>query len=157
MNQNLATLNLTDSQIAEIDTAINSLENAFAGLISLQPIAKKRTLPMGDKSEAFCRQSLRILSENPQVVPPNMDVADALRDLATRDLLKPWMIRLTRLTGKLDDTAFALGCDVMQVATQGYALLKVVGKGQGLDEVRKDLGTRFAKRRRATVEEKKAA
>lgn len=157
MNQNLATFTLTESQSAAIDAAISSLETAFTGLISMDPSAKKRSLAMGNKSEAFCRRALQILSENPQVVPPNLDVADAIGDLKARDQLKPWMIRLSRLTMKLSDTDFALGSDVMQVATQGYALLKVVGRSEGLEEFRKDLGTRFNKGRRAANDEKKAA
>ena len=48
----------------------------------------------------------------------------------------------------LDDTEFALGSDALQAANQGYALLKVVGKAQGLDGVRKDLSARFVRRRR---------
>jgi hypothetical protein len=33
----------------------------------------------------------------------------------------------------------------MSVALQGYALLKVSGKNQGLEGLRKELGARFAK------------
>ena len=66
----------------------------------------------------------------------------------TLDQLRPRAIRLSRLMSRLADTDFALGSDVRQTATLGYALLKVVGRAQGIDEVRKDLGTRFSKRRR---------
>lgn len=86
-----------------------------------------------------------------------MDVADAVNDLKTLDQLRPRAIRLSRLMSRLSDTDFALGSDVMHTATQGYALLKVVGRAQGLEEIRKDLGARFVKRRRAPVEEAKAA
>ena len=44
--QNLATLNLTDTQIAAIDAALASLETALAGLIALSPTAKKRAMFM---------------------------------------------------------------------------------------------------------------
>ena len=157
MNQNLATLNLTDSQIASIDAALSQLETALSGLVSIDPSTKSRAFPMGDKSEAFCRQALRVLSENPQVVSPNLDVADAMRDLEAHDRLKPRSIRLGKLMSKMDDTEFALGADVMQVATQGYALLKVVGRSEGLHDFRKQLGTRFNKTRRAANREKSAA
>ena len=90
-----------------------------------------------------------MLGENPKLVPATMDVAEAQRDLEMRDRLRPRAIRLSQLMARMDDTDFALGSDAMQVATQGYALLKVVGKAQGLDEVRKDLGVRFAKTRKA--------
>ena len=44
----------------------------------------------------------------------------------------------------------------MQVASQGYALLKVSGRNQGLEGLRKDLGTRFAKSPRQVVVAEKA-
>lgn len=157
MMQNLVTLNLSESQLQAVDAALKELETQLAGLVALAPGVRKRARPMGDKSEAFCRQALRVLGENPKLVPATMDVAEAQRDLDMRDRLRPRAIRMARLMARMDDTDFALGSDAMLVATQGYALLKVVGKGQGLDEVCRDLGTRFAKRRRATVEEKKAA
>jgi hypothetical protein len=43
------------------------------------------------------------------------------------------------------DTELALGSDVMATSLQAYALIKVVGKNQGLEALRKDLGTRFVK------------
>lgn len=57
----------------------------------------------------------------------------------------------------MDDTAFLLGSDAMNVATKGYSLLAVVGRAEGLGGFRKELGTRFAKTRRAANEEKNAA
>lgn len=157
MQQNVVSLNLSETQLVAVDAALTELEAQLAGPVALPPGTKKRMQPMGEKSEAFCRQALRVQKENPQVVPPNLDVADAVQDLKTLDQLRPRAIRLSRLMSRLADTDFALGSDVMQTATQGYALLKVVGRAQGLDEVRKDLGARFIKRRRQPVEETKAA
>lgn len=147
--QNLVSMNLSESQLNAVDAALTELETQLAELSSLAVGAKKRLLPLGEKSEAFCRQTLRVLSKNPQVVPPNLDVSGAVRQMETRDQLRARTVRLSRLMSRIDDTDFMLGSDVMQVATQGYALLKVVGKSQGLDEVRKDLGVRFAKTRKA--------
>lgn len=155
--QNLVSLNLSETQLAAVDSALLELETQLAGLVALPPGSKRRYQNMGDKSEAFCRQTLRVLSENPQLVPPSLEVAEAQRDMATLDQLRQRAVRLSRLMSRLEDTNFALGSDVMQVATQGYALLKVVGKAQGLEEVRKELAVRFIKRRKAPAEEKKAA
>lgn len=157
MQQNVVTLNLSESQLVAVDAALTELEIQLTGLVALSPATKKRMQPMGEKSEAFCRQALRVLNENPQVVPPSLDVTDAVNDLKTLDQLRPRAIRLSRLMSRLADTDFALGSDVMQTATQGYALLKLIGRAQGLDEVRKGLGTRFIKRRRQPEEEVKAA
>ena len=44
----------------------------------------------------------------------------------------------------------ALGSDAMVTALEGYALLKVLGKGSGLDALRKDMSVRFTRKARAT-------
>ena len=56
-----------------------------------------------------------------------------------------------------NDTDFALGSDAMAVAVQGYGLLKQVGRSEGLEPMRKALGSRFRKSRRSAAEEKKVA
>ena len=48
-----------------MDAASTELEAQLAGLVALSPGTKKRIQPMGEKSEAFCRQALRVLNENP--------------------------------------------------------------------------------------------
>src|SRR3546814_18401271 len=100
---------------------------------------------MGDKSEAFGRQVLTIRAQNPQIGPPGLGLADAQSDLATLDQLRPILSRLQRLTERASDSDVALGSGVMTVALQGYALLKVAGRHQGLEGLRKEPGARFAK------------
>jgi hypothetical protein len=49
------------------------------------------------------------------------------------------------LSQRGDDTQMAVGSDLMTNALEGYAVLKVTGKGQGVDDLRKMLATRFAR------------
>ncbi|MBT9161434.1 MAG: hypothetical protein DDT26_02740 [Dehalococcoidia bacterium] len=78
--------------------------------------------------------------------------------------LRPLLERLQRLTARVDDTVAALGSDVMDlalegyadVALEGYALVKVSGRAQGLDELRRELGSRFAKTRRKELTPREA-
>ena len=44
--------------------------------------------------------------------------------------------------GRLDDSEMALGSDVMAGALHGYGLLKMLGKGSGLDVLKQDMGAR---------------
>jgi hypothetical protein len=155
--QNLATLNLSQEQFALIDQALTQLEEQMSSLQAFTPADKARMVKLGDRSEAFCRQSLQMLADNPQIIPPNIDVADAVNDLQSRDRLLPRLNRLERLLQRGNDTAMALGGDAMSVAIQGYGLLKLVGRSEGLDVLRRDLGNRFSKSRRAGSEEMKAA
>ena len=46
------------------------------------------------------------------------------------------------------DSEMALGSDLMVASLEGYALLKVAGRGEGLDALRQSLGARFDRKRR---------
>jgi len=147
--QNLISLNLSAQDTTDIDAALDTLRRVFAPLIALQPAQRRELYKMGDKSEVFCRQTLSLLADNPQIVPPNLGVAEAQADLVALDLLRPRLMRLRQLMERADDTEMALGSDIIGVALEGYALLKVSGKGEALKGARKELSARFAKGARA--------
>ena len=149
MSQNIVSLVLTDAQIKAATDSLTALEGALGGLISLDAEDRRRLTKMGQKSEVFCRQALSVLTQNPQIVPPSLHVADAQADLLALDRLRPVLDRLQKLAERGSDTEIALGSDAMDVALEGYGLLKVSGKNQGLDGLRKELSSRWAKTRRA--------
>jgi hypothetical protein len=145
MGQNLLSLQLSPEQLTAIDTALPTVESSLSGLIALTPDQRRALTKMGPKSEAFCRQTLTVLSQNPQVIPPSVNLAEAQADLVALDALRPRLARLARLSERADDTDAALGSDVMAFALEGYALLKFAGKNQGLEGLRKELSARFAR------------
>lgn len=153
MSQNLVTLSLSDAQLQAIDQALTDLEAQLTELVALGRDRRRGLARMGVKSEAFCRQTLSVLALNPQIVPPSLNLADAQSDLVALDRLRPRLLRLKRVTERASDTEVALGSDVMTCALQGYALLKVAGKNQGLEGLRKSLGKRFKVVRTAEEEE----
>jgi hypothetical protein len=149
MSQNLLSLQFDAAQLAQVDAALTALEDALAGLIALTPDQRRGLVRMGQKSEAFCRQTITVLGQNPQVIPPSLSLAEAQADLSTIDALRPRLTRLQRLTERAEATDEALGSDVMSFALEGYALLKLSGKNQGLEGLRRELSGRFAKGGRA--------
>ena len=149
MSQNLVSLDITDAQVATALDALTALEGALTGLISLDNEERRSLAKMGQKSEFFCRQALSVLAQNPQIIPPSLGLADAQADLRALDQLRPVLDRLQRLAERGSDTETALGSDAMDVAREGYALLKVSGRQQGLDAARKELSSRWAKARRS--------
>ena len=152
MTQNLATLKLTAEKLTAVDAALTELETQLAGLTTLSLSTKRSARRMGPKSEAFCRQTLRVLEQNPQIVPPNVVLADALEDLEAIEQLRPRMVRLARLSERAADTNTALGMDVMAMALQGYRLLQFSGRAEGLEALREELGARFSKSSRRAAE-----
>ncbi len=149
MSQNLLSLQFDAAQLAQVDAALTALENALEGLIALTPEQRRGLVRMGQKSEAFCRQTITVLAQNPQVIPPSLSLTEAQADLSTIDALRPRLARLQRLTERSEATDEALGSDVMSFALEGYALLKLSGKNQGLEGLRRELSGRFAKGSRA--------
>lgn len=152
MSQNVISLTLSEQQLSQASQALDALEQALASLVSLKVEDRRRLNKMGQKSEVFCRQALKVLGQNPHVVPSSLDLAGAQADLLALDQLGPLLDRVQRLAERGRDTEMALGSDVMDVALEGYSLLKVSGKQQGLDGLRAELATRWAKPRRAEAE-----
>lgn len=152
MGQNLISLALTEQQWNAIDGALSVLEEQLIKLMALQPSQRRMLIKMGDKSEAFCRQTLVVLEQNPQIVPPSLDVQEAKRDLTLIDDFRPRMVRLQRLAARATDTQTALGSDLMAFALEGYSLLKLSGKNQGLEELRRHLSARFNRGPRPSTE-----
>lgn len=149
MSQNIIDITLDGGQLAELDATIAALQTGLQGLIALTPEERRQLNKMGDKSEAFCRQAVDVFSENPNVLPRNFDLDAFRRDLATLDALRPRLMRLARLSERGDDTLTALGSDLMTNALEGYAVLKVAGRGAGLDGLRRMLSARFSRGPRA--------
>ncbi len=155
MSQATLSLSFTDDQAIAIDAALNELEAQFAALVAMPAGERRRLMKMGDKSEAFCRQTLSLLDQNRQLVPQSMGLTDVQQSLDALDWMRPRMQRLIRLGERLSNTDTVVGATIMQASLQGYALLKVTGRHQGLEGLRETLGARFS--RRPKVPEAKAA
>ena len=144
MSQNRISLSVSAEQLAAISAAIDTLETQLAGLIELSVDDRRKLVKMGDKSEAFCRQTLIVLDQNRQMIPPSLDLARAEDDLRTLDQLRPVFARLRQLVGRADDSEMAIGSDILSTALDGYALAKVFGKGSGLDTLREAMSARVS-------------
>lgn len=150
MTQNLIDFELSIEALAEIDAAIVRLESQLVLLRALDPEVRRNLIKMGDKSEAFCRQALVAFTQNQDVLPRNFDVAAYQRDLAALDALRPLRVRLERLLERMTDTETGLGSDLMAASLEGYAVLKVSGRGEGLQAMRRMLSARFSRGRRSS-------
>jgi len=147
MSQNIVDIIFDEAALTDIDGALTTLDVRFAGLVALDPVKRRRLHKMGDKSEAFCRLAVDVLTGNPQILPANFELAALQRDVAALDALRQRTVRVMRLYQRMLDTEMALGSDMMSNAVEGYAFLKVAGKSAGLDGLRKQLAVRFKSKR----------
>lgn len=146
MNQNLVSIEFSPAELDAIDGALAVLEAKLDRLIVLSPEQRHQALKMGDKSEAFCRQTEMVLRQNPGMVPGDFSLEEYRLDLAALDALRPRLQRLRTLTDRADDTELALGSDIMSASYDGYALAKVGGKGTALDTLKEAMQTRLSRK-----------
>ncbi len=145
MSQNLISLTVSEEQQSAALAGLAQIEAALPGLLSLDADERRRLTYMGDKSEVFTRQTLRVLEQNPQIVPPSLGLAEAQADLLALDRLRPVLERVQRLVAQLEDTSNALGSDAMATALEGYGQIKLSGPAHGLEELRREIGGRWAR------------
>lgn len=142
MPQNLISLDITPDAIAKVDEAIETLEAFTASFITLTAQQKKDLFKMGDKSVLFCQQTEMVLAQNLDVLPPTFDFEEMKTDLADHTALEPRILRIREVLNKMEDTQMALGSDVMVAASEGYSLMKLFGKAEGLTELQQAMRVR---------------
>lgn len=152
MSQNLIDLSLDAERLGRLDAALAAVEAELAGMAALGPDQIRELTKMGAKSEAFVRQATVAFGENPGVLPRNFDLEGFQRDLATLDALRPRLKRLTRIHERMSGTEIALGSDLMNAALEGYAVLKVSGKGEGMEALKRLLSQRFSRSPRSLAD-----
>lgn len=144
MGQNLASVHYTDEQWAPVDGAIDALAAGVRNMmVALGANARRRIVKMGDGSEAFCRKAADVAADNLGVMPRNFDLDEFRRDLATHDALNQRIVRVTQLLEQMRNTEMAFGSDAMVAALEAYSFLKN-SEGDGVEELRRALGERFA-------------
>jgi hypothetical protein len=144
--QNLVSIAFSDDELAQMDGALNVLRLLFGRMITLQNEERRELSKLGPKSHAFCDQSLAVARANPQIIPPSIDLTEAMADKRALDQLRPRILVLRQLLERADDTEMALGSDLMSVARDCYNLLEVAGKDAALKAARRELSARYRRR-----------
>ena len=148
MPQNLVSLDISADDLAAMDQAIATLETLTKPFITLSADDKSGLVKMGDKSVAFCQQTVQVLDQNKDILPPTFDFEEMEDDLAAYAALQSRVLRIREVLAKMDDTQTALGSDVMVAASEGYALMKLFGKAEGLSALKQAMRVRRPGRRR---------
>ena len=149
MTQNVISLVFSDADLAAIDGALALLEEKFAALVTLTNDEKRALSKMGTRGETFIRDTLVAMEQNPSLIPPTINLAEARIDLVALDVLRPRVARLNRLVKRGNDTMVAIGSDLDAVSRLGYKLVDTFGPELGLEELRRSLSARYARKRRA--------
>ena len=150
MSDNRISMVVSPEQKQAVLAAVAQARSALPGLLTLAPGELPGLHRFGAGNEIFGRGVVRALQAHPGIVPPNLDVAAVQADLDALDALRPLRDAVALLHAQLDDTAALLAHDVMDFAYEGYQLLKLSGNSSnGLDELRRELGAQFKRRRQS--------
>ena len=127
-------------EVLGVEDGLDGLLPETVGTVRrLTPDEVRRIVKMGDQTEQFCRQTALVLEQNQHVLPPTLDLADMKRDMAAYELLRPRLLRLKEILARVEDTQMALGSDIMVAASDGYALMKMFGKAEGLSALQESM------------------
>lgn len=143
--QNIS-IELKNDEIKEISHLIEQLFQRMPFLINLTPEERINLPKMADKSVAFVEKALEFAENNPQLVPPYVNVDELRKDFQLSENLRPLLNQARQLVEKLDDTVLAVGSEAYVAALAFYNSAKYAAKSNvpGSDTVIEELSKRFA-------------
>jgi len=95
---------LSDADLAEIKTAIATIQSKMPFLVSLSIDERKRLYKMGDKRLAFVHNSLNAARNNRGILPTSFDFEGYAKDCELARNLNDVMMALNQVTEQVDDT-----------------------------------------------------
>ncbi len=137
---------VSDEQKATILSAISAIEGDLDFLVNLTP-QERQTLPkMGNSTQSFVSKSLEIAANNPQFVPPYVDVPAMQKDYELAVRLQGIEMQIASLLEKVADTNLAAGSEAYVTALTLYNSIKAAAKVNvpGANALATELGERFA-------------
>lgn len=137
---------LTEADIADLQAGLAAMAPLFAKMYALQAAHKQAVPKMGARSEAFCRETLSILEQNPQLVPPRLKLDEGLAELRKFELMSQVLLQMNRMRECVVDMHLEMRSKIMAVALDGYKLLKGNRGADGLRGLTEDLSGRFHRR-----------
>ena len=155
MQQNLISGNITAAQINEAKTNITVFKTTLDGILqNLLPEEWLGLAKMFDKTLAFVGKCVDYASQNSNLVPSFIDVAEAKNDFDLASNLNELLQQLQPLCQSLEDTIMMAGSDSYQASLSFYGNVKLAAKNNvaGSTAIARDLAQRFpGKARRVKV------
>ncbi|NEP36282.1 hypothetical protein [Moorena sp. SIO3B2] len=143
---------LSERDVEEIKTALQTIEEKLPFLINLTAEERRRLFKMGSKSLSFVNNSLSAAQSNPKILPASFDLDEFARDYELAVALTDVLFQLRQLTEKVDDTLMAVSSEAMNSGLQVYDYIKTAAKRTpGLKTIAESLGKRFKVTRNKSV------
>lgn len=142
---NQVSVTLSAADLAEIQQSVQTLQQRLIFLVNLTPEERQAHARLGDKSLAFVEKSLEYAKENPQYVPPFLNVNEFERDMTLISQLRSILRPLGILLEGIDDTIMLAGSESYSAALLFYQSIKMAKTMNfaGTDSIYEELAKRF--------------
>lgn len=136
---------VTDTQRTAVFAAIADIESSLTFLINLTALERKSLPKMGSATQSFVSKAMEIAGNNPQFVPPYVDVPAMKKDYELAVRLQGIEMQLASLHEKVSDTNLAAGSEAYVTGLTIYNSLKAAAKVNipGAKALAAELGERF--------------
>ncbi|MGE5581543.1 MAG: hypothetical protein ACM3X9_03310 [Bacillota bacterium] len=143
---NLVSFNIPAEDLAEIKACINTLHSKLMPYLkALSPEERQEVPKMGDKTVSFVQKTLEYCKQNPDLVPPFLDVKELTTDVEAVQLLRSLYQPLSQVTQSLWDTMTLSGSEAYSGALIFYSSARNAtrSKIQKAETIYNDLAARF--------------
>ncbi len=136
---------ITDAQRSAVFAAIADIETNLTFLINLTPQERQALPKMGTATQSFVSKALEIASNNPQFVPPYVDLAAMQKDYDLAVRLQGIEMQFASLCEKVADTNLAAGSEAYVTGLTLYHSIKAAAKVNvpGANALAAELAERF--------------
>jgi hypothetical protein len=135
--------------LTQVQTKIDEVTALLAPyLLALTPVERKELPKMGEKTIAFVEKAYDFALQNPNLVPPYLEVDAFGLDFADAHGLWTLLNTIQQLEESVDDTEMAAGSEAYQAALVFYQSVKTSAAQDipGAKAVYEELRTRFPQR-----------
>ncbi len=129
MNENSISLNIKESDAAEINGAIQVLADKLQPLlIALEASDRQSLAKMKDKSVPFIEKVIQYVESNPEFIPVFLNTDEMKKDFNAFTVLNNFLRPLAQITRNLEDTAMLCGSEAYSAGLIYYGSVKQAAK-----------------------------
>lgn len=143
---NLVSVSFTPQELADMDTALTSLETILHGkVINLTPEERRRYAAVSTEMMPWIQKCRRYMSQIPSIVPGYINLTELDADLRARSDIISRLSRSRSILESLDDTWLLLGSDVLTNCLAFYRSVREAAKSNvpGSTGIYQDLAQQF--------------
>jgi hypothetical protein len=153
--ENLISTSISTETLVAVNTNLTAINTALANILLFNLTANERQSLriMGDKSIAFVQKALEYAENNPALLPPYLNLAEAQKDFALTHDLYGILQQINILQRAVEDTMMVAGSEAYDAALIFYNSVKGASRVNvpGSEAVYNDLQQRFAVKLQKTV------